>query len=102
MFLDCILDDCIIVLFWFSVKYLLCYGRLDRNMGYGVWCSVWNDVQFYLEIDVEIEYMIIGIIIQGKYWLFFDKFGFVWVIEFFLFFIVNWKNWIFVIDVKSS
>lgn len=63
MYIEYILDECIIVLFWFSFKYLFYYGRLDMNIGYGVWCGVVNDVNMYLEIDFEMEYLISSIII---------------------------------------
>lgn len=102
MFSDRIPDDRITASSWLSAKHLPRYGRLDRNMGHGAWCSARNDAQPYLEIDVEIEHMITGIIIQGKHRLSSDKLGFAWVTEFFLSFTANRKNWTFVTDVKSS
>lgn len=102
MFSDRIPDDRITASSWLSAKHLPRYGRLDRNMGHGAWCSARNDAQPYLEIDVEIEHMITGIIIQGKHRLSSDKLGFAWVTEFSLSFTANRKNWTFVTDVKSS
>lgn len=102
MFSDRIPDDRITASSWLSAKHLPRYGRLDRNMGHGAWCSARNDAQPYLEIDVEIEHTITGIIIQGKHRLSSDKLGFAWITEFLLSFTANRENWTFVTDVKTS
>ncbi|XP_022785985.1 uncharacterized protein LOC111326284 [Stylophora pistillata] len=102
MYSDHIPDDSITASSWLSSKHLPYFGRLDRNIGHGAWCSAPNDVQPYLEIDLEIEHMITGVITQGKHRLSSDQLGFAWVTEFFLSYTTNQKNWTFVKDVKTS
>lgn len=102
MYSELIPDERITASSWLSVKHLPFYGRLDTNIGQGAWCAAPSDAHPYLEIDLEIEHTITGIITQGKHRLSSDQLGDAWVTEFFLSFTTTRENWTFVTDVNTN
>ena len=102
MYTEHIPDERITASSWFSSKHLPYYGRLDTNIGHGAWCAAANDKNPYLEIDLEMEYSISGIIIQGKYRLSSDQLADAWVTVFSLSFAVTREQWTYVIDVNTK
>lgn len=102
MYTEHIPDECITASSWFSSKHLPYYGRLDTNIGHGAWCAAANDVNPYLEIDLEMEHSISGIITQGKYRLSSDQLGDAWVTVFSLSYAITREQWAHVTDVKTK
>ena len=102
MYTEHIPDERITASSWISSKHLPYYGRLDTNIGHGAWCAAANDVNPYLEIDLEMEHSISGIIIQGKYRLSSDQLGDAWVTVFSLSYAVTREQWTYVTDVKTK
>ena len=102
MYTEHIPDERITASSWFSSKHLPYYGRLDTNIGHGAWCAAANDKNPYLEIDLEMEHSISGIIIQGKYRLSSDQLGDAWVTVFSLSYAVTREQWTYVIDVNTK
>lgn len=102
VYTDHIRDERITASSWLSSKHLPYYGRLDTNIGHGAWCAAVNDVNPYLEIDLEMEHSINGVITQGKYRLSSDQLGDAWVTVFSLSFAIIREQWTYVTDVKTK
>lgn len=102
MYTEHIPDGRITASSWFSSKHLPYYGRLDTNIGHGAWCAAVNDLDPYLEIDLEMEHSISGIITQGKYRLSSDKLGDAWVTLFSLSYARTREQWTYVTDVNTK
>ena len=102
MYTEHIADERITASSWFSSKHLPYYGRLDTNIGHGAWCAAANDVNPYLEIDLEMEHSISGIITQGKYRLSSDQLREAWVTVFSLSYAIIREQWTFVTDVNTK
>ena len=102
MYTEHIPDERITASSWFSSKHLPYYGRLDTNIGHGAWCGAANDVNMYLEIDLEMEHLISSIITQGKYRLSSDQIGDAWVTVFSLSYAAIREKWTYVTDVNTK
>lgn len=102
MYTEHIPDGRITASSWFSSKHLPYYGRLDTNIGHGAWCAAANDLDPYLEIDLEMEHSINAIITQGKYRLSSDKLGDAWVTLFSLSYASSREQWTYVTDVNTK
>jgi len=102
MYTEHIPDERITASSWFSSKHLPYYGRLDSNIGHGAWCAAVNDVNPYLEIDLEMEHSISGIITEGKYRLSSDQLGDAWVTVFSLSYAITREQWTDVTDIETK
>ena len=102
MYTELIPDERITASSWLSSKHLPYYGRLDTNIGHGAWCAAATDVSPYLEIDLEMEHSISGIITQGKHKLSSDQLGDAWVTAFTLSFTSTREQWTNVTDVNTK
>ena len=102
MYTEHIPDERITASSWLSSKHLPFYGRLDTIIGHGAWCAAANDINPYLEIDLEMEHSINGIILQGKYRLSSDQLGDAWVTVFSLSSATAREQWTYVTDVKTK
>ena len=102
MYTEHIPDERITASSWFSSKHLPYYGRLNTNIGHGAWCAAAYDVNPYLEIDLEMEHSISGIITQGKYRLSLDQLGDAWVTVFSLSFAISREQWTNVTNVNTK
>lgn len=95
-------DERITASSWRSLKHLPYYGRMDTNIGHGAWCAAANDAHPYMEIDLEIEHTITGMITQGKHRLSSDQLGEAWVTEFILSFTTTREQWTYVTDAQTN
>ena len=102
MYTDLIPDERITASSWLSSKHLPYYSRLNTHIGHGAWCAAANDASPFLEIDLEMEHTINGIITQGKHRLSTDQFGDAWVTVFSLSFTTSREQWTSVADNRSS
>lgn len=102
MYSEHIPDERVTASSWLSPKHLPYYGRLDTNIGHGAWCAAANDISPYLEIDLEMEHNITGIITQGKHRLSTDHLGEAWVTVFSLSFTTTREQWTYVKDAQNN